>query len=81
MEIRRGIGDWEFFDLPMEMVYQAATEWKSALKGVEKPWLCWHVSEPWTRLQVNLVKQIGWTPIVGYDPDCGDTKNRNSMIV
>jgi hypothetical protein len=74
MEIRRGIGDWEFFDLPMEMVYQAATEWKSALKGVEKPWLCWHVSEPWTRLQVNLVKQIGWTPIVGYDPDCGDTK-------
>lgn len=71
-EIRSGIGDWQFFDRPLEAVHAAAKEWKSMLRGVEKPWLVWHVQQPWTRLQVNLVKKLGWTPIVGYDPDCGD---------
>jgi len=70
-EMLRGRGCWKRFDWPLEGVYQAAKEWKAQAKGVEKPWLCWHVSDAWTRIQVNLVKHFGWTPIVGYDPDCG----------
>ncbi|MCE2813627.1 MAG: hypothetical protein LW850_24850 [Planctomycetaceae bacterium] len=76
MEMRSGIGDWKHFEGDVGDIFDAAKEWRSALKGVDKPWLCWHVYEPWTRLQVKLVRQIGWTPVIGYDPDCGD----NSLI-
>ena len=66
-----GRGSWYRFDRSIESVENAAREWRSQVRGIEKPWLCWHLSEPWTRIQVNIVRYYGWTPIVGFDPDCG----------
>jgi hypothetical protein len=77
MEMLSGIGDWKHFEGSVGDIFDAAKDWKSALKGVDKPWLCWHVSEPWTRLQIELVKQVGWTPVIGFDPDCGENSLTN----
>jgi hypothetical protein len=41
------------------------------VEGVEKPWLCWNVSPRWSLLQQKLVRHVGWTPIVGFDPRAG----------
>jgi hypothetical protein len=66
-----GKGNWARFDLPMEKVYEAATEWRQALDGVTRPWLCWNVSDRWCRLQQRLIQEVGWTPVIGFDPRCG----------
>jgi hypothetical protein len=66
-----GYGDWRAFDLPLDTVYAAAAEWKEALKGVAKPWLCWHVNDRWCAIQQRLVLEVGWTPVVGWDPQFG----------
>lgn len=66
-----GHGNWKYYDLPMEGIYRAAVDWKKALDGVQKPWLCWNVSPRWCTLQQHLVKAVGWTPVVGYDPRSG----------
>ena len=63
-----GAGDWASFDRPIDTLYEAAEDWKQELKGIEKPWLCWNVSERWTLLQQRLVQEVGWTPVVGLDP-------------
>jgi len=66
-----GHGNWQHFNLPLDTVYRAAAEWKAALAGVGRPWLCWNVSPRWCVLQQRLVKAVGWTPVVGYDPRSG----------
>ena len=67
-----GKGNWEEFPgVPLETVHEAAAEWRRALAGVTRPWLCWNVSERWGRLQQRLIQEVGWTPVVGYDPRCG----------
>jgi hypothetical protein len=66
--IRPGTGDWGDWSLPLESVYAAAREWEKALQGIERPWLCWNISPRWCELQQNLVREVGWTPVVGYDP-------------
>ena len=66
-----GHGNWEHYNLPLEGIYAAAQEWRRALSGVERPWLCWNVSPRWCVLQQRLVQQAGWTPVVGYDPRSG----------
>ncbi len=66
-----GKGNWAGFDVPMEKVYEAATEWRQALAGVTRPWLCWNVSDRWCRLQQRLIQEVGWTPVIGFDPRCG----------
>ena len=40
-------------------------------RGHTKLWLCWNVNDAWCVLQQKLVKDAGWTPIVGWDPLCG----------
>lgn len=52
----------------MEDVFRAAEKWKAAVGHIEQPWLVWHVSDRWTRLQQRLVQSAGWTPVVGRDP-------------
>lgn len=47
---------------------QANISWRSALEGVDYPWLCWSVASDWCLVQQKLVRSVGWTPIVGYDP-------------
>jgi len=66
-----GKGNWEGFSVPLETVHEAASEWRKALAGVARPWLCWNVSERWCRLQQRLIQEVGWTPVIGYDPRCG----------
>lgn len=66
-----GHGNWAHYTLPLDGIYAAAAEWKEALKGVERPWLCWNVSHRWCLLQQRLVQEVGWTPVVGYDPRSG----------
>lgn len=66
-----GKGNWEGFSVPLDTVHEAAAEWRQALAGVTRPWLCWNVSERWCRLQQRLIQEVGWTPVIGYDPRCG----------
>ena len=47
--------DWLAFTLPVERVFAAAESWRAAVVGVERPWLCWHVNDRWTRIQSRLV--------------------------
>lgn len=62
-----GMGDWRAFNAPIDHLTEAAEYWKKKTDGIQKGWLCWHVNERWTRLQVRLVREVGWTPIVGFD--------------
>jgi hypothetical protein len=69
--VRAARGNWEAFDVPMNRVQEIVSEWADALKGVDKPWLCWNVSERWCLLQQRLVQEAGWTPVIGTDPRTG----------
>jgi hypothetical protein len=66
-----GKGNWAGFDVPLENIYKAAAEWRQALAGVTRPWLCWNVSDRWCGLQQRLIQEIGWTPVIGFDPRSG----------
>ena len=70
-EWRAGTGDWKYFSIPPERMFEIAAGWKALFAGVEKPWLCWNVSPRWSVLQQKLVLAVGWTPIVGFDPRVG----------
>jgi hypothetical protein len=68
---KNGTGDWKNFHIPLERIFEAASDWKKLVAGVEKPWLCWNVSPRWNRLQQRLVRHVGWTPVLGFDPRVG----------
>jgi len=65
---RAGTGNWEAFDRTMDQVHAAAEKWKKAVEGREKLWLCWNLSDPWCLAQQKLIRAMGWTPVVGWDP-------------
>ncbi len=69
-----GKGNWAGFEVPLENIFAAAAEWRQMLAGVDRPWLCWHVSDRWCALQQKLIQAVGWTPVIGYDPRCGPPK-------
>ncbi len=69
-----GKGNWAGFPVPLDNVYEAADEWSQALAGVDRPWLCWNVSDRWCTLQQRLIQEVGWTPVIGFDPRCGPPK-------
>lgn len=69
-----GKGNWAGFPVPLGTVYEAAAEWKQALAGVDRPWLCWNVSDHWCTVQQRLIQEFGWTPVIGFDPRCGPPK-------
>jgi hypothetical protein len=69
-----GIGNWEHFNqskITMNQIYEAAGDWARQLQGIEYLWLCWNVDPNWCRIQQRLVKAVGWTPLVGFDPRVG----------
>src|SRR5262249_52326495 len=70
-EGRSGTGNWEAFDRGLDEVRRAAEPWKQALRGCEKPWLCWNLNDRWSLVQQKLVRSVGWTPVVGWDPSNG----------
>ena len=76
-----GYGDWHAFDLPLETVYEAAREWKEQLRGIEKPWLCWHINDRWCTIQQRLVQAAGWTPVLGWDPQFGPPNPEPGAVV
>lgn len=68
---RVGTGNWRYFKpsgLTIADIHAAASKWAQQLKGVEKPWLCWSVLPDWCLVQQALVREVGWTPVVGVDP-------------
>jgi hypothetical protein len=69
---RLGKGNWAAFDSSMVPAFEsAAKEWAEAVRGVRKPWLCWHTNPRWCLLQQRLALSAGWTPVVGGDPRAG----------
>ena len=71
MLYRRGMGDWHAWGDDTDLIFDAATDWRSRLKNVELPWLCWNVDADWSLLQQRLVLAVRWTPVVGFDPRVG----------
>jgi hypothetical protein len=68
---RNGTGHWRFWDRPLQDLLDAAAQWAEPLRGIERPWLCWNMNERWCLLQQKLVAETGWTPVIGWDPNCG----------
>lgn len=68
---RTGMGNWGACRIPVEKLVAVASNWRDALSGIDKPWLCWNVDHDWCVLQQRLVKAVGWTPVVGFDPRVG----------
>src|SRR5215469_12500777 len=65
-----GIGNWRWFigaGLTLEDVYASAADWADAIRGAQRPWLCWNVYPDWCFVQQRLVKMVGCTPVVGFD--------------
>jgi hypothetical protein len=72
-----GQGNWRAFrhvGFDLSRVERASQRWAEALHGITRPWLCWNVDEEWCLVQQKLVKSVGWTPIVGFDPRVGPPK-------
>jgi hypothetical protein len=72
---QRGKGNWAGFNIPLEAIEKAAAEWREALAGIARPWLCWNVSDRWCLLQQRLIQEVGWTPVIGFDPRCGPPRS------
>lgn len=69
-----GIGNWEGFHtspFTFHDILVVAREWQAAVAGVARPWLCWNVDAEWCLLQQRMVREVGWTPVVGFDPRAG----------
>jgi hypothetical protein len=64
---RCGTGNWGASPPPLEEVFAAAKSWAPALRGIDRPWLCWSVDPDWCLVQQRLVLEVGWTPVVGSD--------------
>lgn len=73
---RNGTGHWRFWDRPVDDLRYAAARWAQAVQGIERPWLCWNMNDQWCLLQQRLVTEVGWTPVVGWDPNCGKAPSR-----
>lgn len=68
-----GAGDWRTFSKEgMATLWHSTRSWANQLKGVAKPWLCWHVSARWCLLQQRVIQEFGWVPIVSGDPRYGE---------
>ena len=71
---RVGNADWGALHksaVTLDSIFAAAESWRDQLAGVERPWLCWNVDDAWCRVQQRLVLEVGWTPVVGFDPRAG----------
>ena len=71
---RLGTGDWDGWrrtGIPIEDILAEARRWADHFRGVQLPWLCWNVDSDWSLVQQRQVMEVGWTPIVGFDPRVG----------
>src|SRR6185437_7853771 len=58
-----------------DVIRARAAIWKDRLSGIEKPWLCWNVDSDWCLVQQKLVRHVGWTPVIGFDPRVGPPRD------
>lgn len=75
---RAGQGNWRRFKevgFSMDVIRARAAIWKDRLSGIEKPWLCWNVDSDWCLVQQKLVRHVGWTPVIGFDPRVGPPRD------
>jgi hypothetical protein len=68
---RTGVGNWAACVIPLPQLLQVTESWRTVFAGIELPWLCWNVDSDWCLLQQRLVRKVGWTPVVGFDPRVG----------
>ena len=71
---RFGTGDWKGFrqsGFTIDLLLEEAGRWSASFQGIERPWLCWNVDSDWCLVQQRLVREVGWTPVVGFDPRVG----------
>jgi len=69
-----GQGQWSAFralDISLEELMAIARGWGERLGSIERPWLCWNVEPEWCLVQQKLVREAGFTPLVGFDPRVG----------
>jgi hypothetical protein len=66
---RAGTGNWEAYRSGLDPVYAAADRWRAAIRDVRRPWLCWNIDDEWCSVQQRLVQAVGWTPVIGWDPN------------
>jgi hypothetical protein len=69
-----GQGVWAAFralDLDLDGLLQIADGWRRQIGHIERPWLCWNVDSDWCLVQQKLVREAGWTPLIGFDPRVG----------
>ena len=78
---RLGRGNWSAFDLPFDVILDAAENWRRALEGIDRPWLCWNVEHTWSYVQQRLIAGAGWTPVVGFDPRVGPPSTIAEAVV
>ncbi|HET8996433.1 MAG TPA: hypothetical protein VFN42_07175 [Acetobacteraceae bacterium] len=74
-----GQGNWRAFraiGLDPGALLEIARSWAAELQGVTLPWLCWNVDDDWCLVQQKLVSEIGWTPVIGFDPRAGAPRKR-----
>ena len=71
-----GKGNWKGFQVPLEKIIEASERWKKICAGHPKLWLCWNVDPDWCLVQQKLVKEMGWTPLVG-----GDSRARPAELI
>lgn len=72
---RAGSGNWDAYietGLGLDPIFRAAEGWARRVAGIERPWLCWNVDHDWCLVQQRLVRSIGWTPVIGFDPRVGE---------
>lgn len=78
---RTGMGNWGACEIPLDQLRAVARGWREPLSGVQKPWLCWNVDDDWCLLQQRLVKAVGWTPLVGFDPRVGPPPLEKGVVL
>ena len=82
---KAGQGNWRAFrhiGFDLARVEAASQNWAKALQGIARPWLCWNIDEEWCLVQQKLIKSVGWTPVVGFDPRVGPPRRTvDSAIV
>ena len=66
---RAGTGNWDAYRSGMDRIYASAEKWRTALRDVKQPWLCWNIDDEWCSIQQRLVQAVGWTPVIGWDPN------------
>jgi hypothetical protein len=67
---RCGTGNWDTFDGNMERIRNVASQWKKQTEGASNLWLCWCLNDRWCILQQRMIIELGFTPVVGWDPAC-----------